>query len=73
MYLDALVLLIFIGHYLASSMDELMLFNSHTSKGVELIGDYSVRPSVRPSIRPGSCPEASKTSDYSKAVEHFRK
>jgi hypothetical protein len=28
---------------------------------------------VRASVRPGSCPEASKISDSSKAVEHFRK
>ena len=28
---------------------------------------------LRPSVATGSCPDASRTSDYSKAIEHFRK
>ena len=37
-------------------------------QGLETGGSYAVRASVRP----GSCLEVSKTSDHSKAVEHFR-
>jgi len=42
---------------------------SYVLKVLELRDLYSVRACVRP----GSCPEASKISDSSKAVEHFRK